>query len=64
MSNLYQKLAAVYEAMYHSFIDYQEEYFLYGGLLKKDQKTQVLEIGCGTGNLVPYFIENGFDYTL
>lgn len=63
MSNLYKELATVYEAMYHTFIDYQAEYTLYSGLLKKFQKKQVVEIGCGTGNLVPYFIANGVEYT-
>lgn len=63
MSQLYQELAPVYEAMYQTFIDYQEEYLLYSDLLKKYGKKQVVEIGCGTGNLVPYFQKDGFDYT-
>jgi len=63
MSNLYKELATVYEAMYQTFINYEDEYQLYSGLLEKYKKKQVLEIGCGTGNLVPYFLKNGFDYT-
>ena len=62
MGNLYKDLAPVYEAMYQTFIDYQAEYECYGSLLKKYAKKQVLEIGCGTGNLVDYFQQNGFDY--
>ncbi|MFK7981549.1 MAG: class I SAM-dependent methyltransferase [Saprospiraceae bacterium] len=62
MGNLYKDLAPVYEAMYHTFIDYQAEYECYGSLLKKYAKKQVLEIGCGTGNLADYFQKNGFDY--
>lgn len=62
MSNLYNRLAPVYEAMYHTFIDYEAEYQLYSTLLRKYGKTEVLEIGCGTGNLVPYFKQNGFKY--
>ncbi len=62
MSNLYKDLAPVYEAMYQTFIDYKAEYVLYSDLLKQYQKTQVLEIGCGTGNLVPHFLADGFDY--
>ena len=62
MSQLYQELAPVYEAMYQTFINYQEEYLLYSSLLKKYGKKQVVEIGCGTGNLVPYFQKDGFDY--
>lgn len=62
MSNLYKELAPVYEAMYQTFINYEEEYQLYSNLLKKYKKKQVVEIGCGTGNLVSYFLANGFDY--
>lgn len=62
MSNLYKDLAPVYEAMYQTFIDYKAEYVLYSDLLKQYQKTQVLEIGCGTGNIVPYFLADNFDY--
>lgn len=63
MSNLYHDLAAVYEAMYQSFIDYEAEFHFYSGLLDKYQKTSVLEIGSGTGNLAQYFCENGFSYS-
>lgn len=62
MSNLYKDLAPVYEAMYHTFINYQEEYACYGSILKKYGKKQVLEIGCGTGNLASYFQKNGIAY--
>lgn len=62
MSNLYKDLAPVYEAMYHTFIDYKEEYECYGNILKKYGKKQVLEIGCGTGNLADYFQKNGISY--
>jgi len=62
MTNLYKELATVYEAMYHTFIDYKEEYEYYSNILKKYKKEQVLEIGCGTGNLAHYFQKNGFDY--
>lgn len=60
--NLYKDLAKVYEAMYHTFIDYKEEFEYYSTILKKYNKQQVLEIGCGTGNLANYFQKNGFDY--
>lgn len=63
MSNLYKELAQVYEAMYHTFIDYKEEYEFYSQILKKYHKKEIVEIGCGTGNLVYYFLTNGFDYT-
>jgi len=62
MTNLYSKLASVYEAMYYSFINYEEEYFFYSNILKKYNKNNVLEIGSGTGNLAPLFLRNSFDY--
>ncbi len=63
MDNLYNDLAKVYEAMYHSFIDYQEEYDFYSTILKKYNKKSILEIGSGTGNLAGHLVQNGFDYT-
>jgi len=62
MTNLYSKLASVYEAMYYSFIDYEEEYVFYSKILKKYNKNSVLEIGSGTGNLASHFLQNGFEY--
>jgi trans-aconitate methyltransferase len=63
MNNLYTELATVYEAMYQTFIDYKEEYHFYHNLLKKYQKSEVVEIGCGTGNLANYFMNSDFEYT-
>lgn len=63
MGNLYNDLAEVYEAMYHTFINYEEEYILYSDLLKKYDKSEVLEIGSGTGNLAQRFLANQFRYT-
>nr|WP_246615824.1 class I SAM-dependent methyltransferase [Aquimarina litoralis] len=48
--------------MYSSFIDYQLEYDLYKGFLKKYHKKSILEIGCGTGILSQLFIEDDYDY--
>lgn len=62
MSKLYTELAAIYEAMYATFIDYKEEYNFYSDHLRKHHKKSVLEIGSGTGNLASLFSENGFDY--
>ena len=63
MSNLYKSLAEVYEAMYKTFINYDEEFALYSSLIKKYHCTSVVEIGCGTGNLAGRFADNGFKYT-
>jgi SAM-dependent methyltransferase len=62
MSNLYTNLSVVYEAMYQSFINYDEEYLLYSNLLTKYNCSSLLEIGCGTGHLASHFIKNNFTY--
>ncbi|NNM17528.1 MAG: class I SAM-dependent methyltransferase, partial [Croceitalea sp.] len=62
MSNLYNRLAKVYEAMYQSFIDYEQEYQFYNKILTTYGINNVLEIGCGTGNLANYFIRNKMGY--
>jgi len=62
MGNLYNDLAEVYEAMYYTFIDYKIEYDFYSTQLNKYHKKSLLEMGCGTGNLASYFINNNYDY--
>ncbi len=62
MENLYSDLANIYEAMYQTFIDYEDEYLFYSQILKKYKKDNLLEIGSGTGNLAHYFSQNNFDY--
>ena len=63
MNNLYADLAEVYAAMYRSFIDYEQEFAFYAGLLGQPEDYSVLEIGCGTGHLATRFAEAGFAYT-
>jgi SAM-dependent methyltransferase len=62
MSALYKSLSTVYEAMYQTFINYEEEYIFYSGLLAKYNAYSVLEMGCGTGHLAQHFIKNNFNY--
>jgi ubiquinone/menaquinone biosynthesis C-methylase UbiE len=62
MSNLYNDLATIYDKMYQTFIDYEEEYHFYNHLIQQFQKTNVLEIGSGTGHLAKYFHAANFDY--
>ncbi len=62
MSILYNSLANVYEAMYQTFIDYNEEHSYYSQILKNYNKKEVLEIGSGTGNLATLFLEEGIAY--
>jgi SAM-dependent methyltransferase len=63
MSNLYGNLSEVYEAMYQSFINYDEEFSFYNDLLQKYNCKNVLEIGCGTGNLADRFVKGNIEYT-
>ncbi len=63
MSNLYNgKMAAVFDAMYQTFIDYDEEYEFYNRLILENNGKTILEIGSGTGNLTKRFRENQQEY--
>ncbi|MGL2986772.1 class I SAM-dependent DNA methyltransferase [Flavobacterium sp. RSSA_27] len=63
MAELYNdKMAGIYDAMYQTFIDYNEEYKLYNNILQKHHCNSVLELGSGTGNLALRFFENNQNY--
>lgn len=63
MANLYEgKMAAIYDAMYQTFVDYDEEYLFYNNLLQENNSSSILEIGSGTGNLTKRFLENNQNY--
>lgn len=64
MQSLYKNgFEYIYDEMYQTFIDYQDEFIFYKSLIEKYQKKDVLEIGCGTGNLSKYFISSDLKYT-
>lgn len=63
MSNLYKNLSEVYDIMYQTFINYDEEFEYYSNLLNKNSTTSLVELGCGSGNLAKKFITNGYNYT-
>ncbi len=60
---LYTELSALYDEMYRQLIDYNEELAFYKNILRKYHCKTLVEIGCGTGNLVEGFLQAGFDYT-
>jgi SAM-dependent methyltransferase len=60
---LYSELAPVYDEMYRSIFDYNEEFRYYEGLLARYGCRSVLEIGCGAGHLSSRFLEAGYRYT-
>lgn len=63
MSNLYgAELAKVFDTMYQGFIDYNEEFQFYAEKANTFNAQSILEIGCGSGNLAKYFINNFKSY--
>ncbi|PJJ08833.1 methyltransferase family protein [Flavobacterium sp. 1] len=63
MANLFNgKMAAIFDAMYQSFIDYDEEYEFYNRLIQEKNCSSILEIGSGTGNLAKRFQANNQNY--
>lgn len=63
MQSLYRNgLEHIYDAMYQTFIDYQEEFEFYNGILDSYHTKSVAELGCGTGNLAKYFIQSSKGY--
>jgi SAM-dependent methyltransferase len=63
MATLYDgKMAAIYDAMYQSFVDYNEEYDFYNSFIQENNCKTILEIGSGTGNLAKRFKEHGQSY--
>lgn len=63
MKNLYDNHAAVYEAMYTSFMNYPAEYAYYHKILKQYKCHSLLEIGCGAGNLAALLLQHPYTYT-
>jgi SAM-dependent methyltransferase len=63
MTKLYSNLSEIYEMMYRTFINYEDEFGYYSAILKSHQAQSVVELGCGTGNLAGKFIRDGFEYT-
>jgi SAM-dependent methyltransferase len=63
MTKLYTEYADLYHKMYQGFIDYDEEYQFYKKLLDKQAARNILEIGCGTGQLAKRFLKDEYTYT-
>lgn len=63
MQSLYKNgLEFIYDEMYQTFIDYEDEFNFYSNIIDRHHKKSVLEIGCGTGNLAKHFINSHIDY--
>lgn len=64
MQSLYSNgFEFIYDKMYQTFINYKEEFSFYSTVLKSHHKTNLLEIGCGSGNLAKFFINSSIKYT-
>jgi len=63
LTKLYTELADIYHEMYQSIFDYGQQFRECHTILRKREAVRVLEIGCGAGNLAPYFLRAGYDYT-
>jgi SAM-dependent methyltransferase len=64
MQSLYSNgFEHIYDMMYQTFIDYNDEYLFYSKILDTYNKSNVLEIGCGSGNLAKLFIESHINYS-
>lgn len=55
-------MAAIYDAMYQTFVNYDEEYAFYNNLIQENNSSTILEIGSGTGNLAKRFEQNNHNY--
>ena len=62
MTLLYSSLANIYHEMYQYIFDYDEEFTFYDTILKKNNCTKILEVGCGSGMLARRFLKNGYSY--
>lgn len=62
MEKLYSKLANVYHEMYQARFDYKKEFAFLNKILKQHRCKEIIEIGCGTGKLSPYFLKHSFSY--
>jgi len=63
MPALYTKLALLYHEMYQSIFDYHAQFRTAHAIFRTHSARRVLELGCGAGNLAPWFEAAGYDYT-
>jgi SAM-dependent methyltransferase len=63
MATLYEgKMARIFDAMYQTFVNYDEEHYFYNQIIIKNKGKSILEIGSGTGNLAKRFIAHQANY--
>ncbi|MFA5792625.1 MAG: class I SAM-dependent methyltransferase [Candidatus Gracilibacteria bacterium] len=62
MTKLYSQLARTYHGMYQTIFDYKEQFEFFNKLLRTYKCKKILEIGCGSGNLAPFFLKSNYNY--
>ena len=62
MTQLYSSLAEIYHEMYQHIFDYDKEFTFYDSLLRENNCSKILEVGCGSGMLARRFLKNGYNY--
>jgi SAM-dependent methyltransferase len=63
MTRLYTTWARVYHEIYQSIFNYRKDFLRFQSILEKYRSKNLLELGCGSGNLAPYFLSAGYQYT-
>ena len=49
---IYSEYARAYHEMYQSIFDYENEFEMYDKYLSKIKAKKILELGCGSGNIL------------
>lgn len=60
LMKLYNQKAHVYHELYKEIFDYEKEFSIFHDVLKNHsiKVSKVLELGCGSGSVTKYFLEN------
>jgi len=60
---LYSELAEIYDQLYLSLFNYEQDAEFVDSILKKYQIQEFLEIGCGSGHLAQLLVKKGYKIT-
>ncbi|MHC5036083.1 MAG: class I SAM-dependent DNA methyltransferase [Planctomycetota bacterium] len=61
-SKLTTTLARATHEVNRTLVDYAKEFQKFDRFLKKTKCKEILELGCGSGNLAPHFLDRGYRY--
>lgn len=60
---LYSELAEIYDQLYLSLFNYEQDAEFVDSILKKYQINDLLELGCGSGYLAQFLVKKGYKIT-